>query len=339
MKLSWSRLSLPLARVFRTSRAIRTDKETIWVKITHGAHAGWGESVPMDTYHQTLESAEGCLRAAQHDLGENPFDLERTIGGMAEKFPTESATVAAIDAALHDLVGKTLGVPIVRMLGLDPATLPLTSYSLGIADPEETAELARSKSSYPIFKLKLGTEQDEELVARVHESAPRAVMRVDANMAWSVDRALEMLPVLQRYGVELLEQPLPAGDLEGLAVLKRRRVLPIVADESCVGPGDVLKVASCVDGINIKLSKCGGIRQGLKMIHIAQAAGLKVMLGCMIESSLGISAAAQLSPLADWLDLDGHLLLARDPFTGLGGEGGRLTPGGGPGLGVRPAFE
>lgn len=337
MTLSSNRLYLRLAGVFRTSRAIRTNKETIWVKITQGKLTGWGEAVPMDTYRQTLESAEACLALIGHEFGESPFDLERSLSRLLVKFPNESATIAAIDAALHDWVGKTLGTPIVRLLGLNPEDAPRTSFSIGIGAPEEVADLVRSKASYPIFKLKLGSLEDEKTLAKVRESAPQAVLRVDANMAWTVEHALVMLPILERYGVELLEQPLPAAELDGLSVLKERRVLPIVADESCVNPTDVLKVAPFVDGINIKLSKCGGIRQGLKMIHIARAAGLKVMLGCMIESSLGISAAAQLSPLADWLDLDGHLLLAKDPFTGLGGEGGRLTPGAGPGLGVREA--
>ena len=293
----------------------------------------------MDTYAQTLDSAEACLASAATHLGPDPFDFERTIVRLLDRFPSEAATVAAIDAAMHDLIGKKLGIPVMALLGLNPDDSPFTSYSLGIASLAETAESVRSASTYPILKIKVGSSQVEETLATVRRLALHATLRVDANMAWSVEQALAMLPVLERYGVELLEQPLPANDLAGLGLLKEKGTLPIIADESCIGPEDILRVAPYVDGINIKLSKCGGIRQGLKMIHIARAAGLKVMLGCMIESSLGISAAAQLSPLADWLDLDGHLLLANDPFTGLGGAGGRLTPGRGPGLGVRPRSD
>lgn len=334
MQLTWSRQLLKLAGSFRTAKAERTDKETLWVRITHEAIDGWGEAAPMDTYGQTLESAEAALAQMQPLLESDPLDLERTIPRLLARFPDQLATVAAVDAALHDWMGKRAGLPTVRLLGLNPADAPLTSFSLGIGGREEITDKVRRAVEYPILKIKLGTSSDEETLATVRELAPDKTIRVDANMAWSLDQALAMLPVLRQYGVEFLEQPLPARDIAGLGELKKAGIVPIVADESCVRQKDVLKVAGCVDGINIKLSKCGGIREALKMIHIARACGLKIMLGCMIESSLGISAAAQLAPLADWLDLDGHLLISNDPFKGLGGREGRLTVGCRPGLGV-----
>jgi L-alanine-DL-glutamate epimerase-like enolase superfamily enzyme len=268
--------------------------------------------------------------------------MDDVLDELLERFGGELATVAAMDSALHDWAGKQTGVPTWQWLGLEPPGSFTTSFTIGLDEPNAVVERVRHAEAYPILKLKLGGPEDEEIVARVRETAPTKTLRVDANTAWTVNQALQMLPRLARYDVEFVEQPLPAQDLDGLRRLKEAAILPIVADESCVRPDDVARVAGCVDGINIKLSKCGGIREALKMIRLARAHGLKVMLGCMIESSLGIAAALQLAPLADWLDLDGHLLLAHDPFTGIGGAGGRLTLSDRPGLGVEPnnaAFE
>ncbi|HKQ46793.1 MAG TPA: dipeptide epimerase [Phycisphaerae bacterium] len=335
MQISWSPILLRLAGSFRTAKATRLDKKTLWVKVTHLNIVGWGEAAPMDTYGQTLESAEKALLAMSGVLSERPFSsIGESIDRLVEGFGDQMATVAAVDAALHDWAGKQAGVPAFQLLGCQPTGPFTTSFTIGLDEPQAVVERVRCAEAYPILKLKLGGPNDEEIVARVRESVPSKTIRVDANTAWTVDHALDMLPRLAKYGVEFVEQPLPAGDIEGLRRLKEAGILPIVADESCVRPDDVPKVAGCVDGINIKLSKCGGIREALKMIRLARAHGLEVMLGCMIESSLGISAALQLAPLADWLDLDGHLLLAHDPFTGIGGAGGRLTLSNRPGLGV-----
>jgi L-Ala-D/L-Glu epimerase len=335
MNLTWSRLPLRLAVSFRTATANRTDKETIWVRVTHSGVEGWGEAAPVDTYNQSLDSAEATLSAIRSLLSQfEPFDLECIIERLLEGFPDQLATVSAIDAALHDWVGKLTGVPTIRLLGLNPSRVPPTSYTLGIDDPEQIEAKLEAAAPFPILKIKLGSSRDAQTLELVHRLAPGKIIRVDANTAWTLRDALAKLPQLAELGVEFVEQPLAAKDLSGLKRLKETGIVPIVADESCVRPADVLRVAGHVDGINVKLSKCGGIREAIKMIHLARAVGLKVMVGCMIESSLGIAAAAQLAPLADWLDLDGHLLLANDPFTGLGGENGRLTIGQGPGLGV-----
>lgn len=340
MNLTWRRLSLLVAQPFRTARATRTDKETLLVSIEHEGEVGRGEAVPMDTYHQTLASAEAAAEAIRPVLAatpcDDPFHLEDITAELRRRFDRERATVAAVDAALHDWVGKRLGVPVVRLLGLNPAQAPLTSYSIGIDDPQTIERKLHAAERYPILKVKVGTDDDEGLLKLVRRLAPNKTLRVDANGGWTPTVAAGKLRLMADHGVEFVEQPIPPGDNAALARLKKMRLCPIVADESCVRFEEIVPLAGCVDGINIKLSKCGGIREALRMIHLARGLGLKVMLGCMIESSLGIAAAAQLAPLADWLDLDGHLLLKTDPFAGLGGLAGRLTIGEGPGLGVRP---
>jgi len=335
MKLSWSRISLRLAGEFRTSQATRADKETIWVKVTHKGVEGWGEAVPMETYRQTLDSAEDTLRQIASTLAEtDPFEIESITCRLLTQFDGQRASVAAVDAALHDWVGKKLGIPTYRVLGLSPEKIPPTSYSIGIGDLEHLERKLAEVSEFPILKIKLGMGNDEQILALVRRMAPKQAIRVDANMAWTPDEALAKLPMLASFGVEFVEQPIAPGNLDGLRKLRDARICPIVADESCVRLADVQALGGCVDGINIKLSKCGGIREAHRMIVVARSLGMKVMLGCMIESSLGISAALQLAPLADWLDLDGHLLLREEPFTGIGGRAGKLIMGPNHGLGV-----
>ncbi len=337
MKITWSRMTLKMARPFRTSKAVRTDKETIWVIVHDDGVRGSGEVVPMDTYRQTLDSAELTLSKIAARAFWNAEELGSAIEGLTVEYGDQLATVAGLDAAFLDWQGKKRGQPTWRALGVTNTSLPLTSFSLGLeSDLDLLAGQVRDAASFPILKIKLGTEQDERILEVIRREAPTAIIRVDANMAWSVDEALSKLPMLAKYDVEFVEQPLAADDLEGLRKLKQAGVLPIIADESCVRPDDIDRLAGHVDGINIKLSKCGGIRKGLEMIRRARDAGLRIMLGCMVESSLGIAAALQLGPLVDWLDLDGHLLLAEDPFSGIGGEGGVLQLSSEPGLGVFP---
>ncbi|MCB9853954.1 MAG: dipeptide epimerase [Phycisphaerales bacterium] len=337
MHVSWTRLNLRQAVPFRTAKAVRTDKQTLQIHLQYQDVVGWGEAAPTDTYRQDLASAERTLQAIAPKLrGRNPFHLETILNELIAQHPDQLATVAAIDAALHDWIGKKLGIPVVHLLGIDERTAPKTSYTLGIDDPESIAGRALRAAQYPVFKLKTGGPDDIAMLRAIRNVAPDKPIRLDANAAWTCDQAIENIRELATFGIEFVEQPLPAADYDGLARVRAAVNVPIVADESCVTIRDIPKCAGCVDGVNIKLSKCGGIREAHKMIHVARALGLKVMLGCMIESELGIAAAAQLAPLADWIDLDGHLLLADGPFEGLNGANGRLTIGRGPGLGVRP---
>ncbi|MFQ5411756.1 MAG: dipeptide epimerase [Phycisphaerae bacterium] len=335
MNVTWTRISIKPATPFRTARAVRNETRTLWVRIESDGIEGWGEAAPLDTYHQSVESAEEALRGMapiiQHA---DPLSIESITAELLARFDDQRAAIAAIDGALHDWIGKRFGVPVVRWLGLDPSEAPLTSYTIGIDTAERIAEKTRKAASFPILKIKIAPDTAEEALSIVRGLAPEKTLRVDANASWSVDQAIDTLPRLAAYGVEFVEQPIPAGDLDGLKRIRDARILPIIADESCVRPADVVALAGRVDGVNIKLGKCGGLREALRMIHLGRAFGMKIMLGCMIETSLGIAAAAQLAPLADWLDLDGHLLLAHDPFDGLEGAGGRLRVGATPGLGV-----
>jgi L-alanine-DL-glutamate epimerase-like enolase superfamily enzyme len=346
--LTWNAIDLKLAGEFRTAVATRTDKQTLWVKLAHDGVEGWGEAVPMDTYGQTLESSAAALERMAAMLADgDPFEVEHLTTALLARFDDQRAAVCAVDGALHDWIGKRLGQPTARLLGLSTRCIPLTSYTIGIAEPARLADRVRAAASYPALKIKVGTPRDEENLAIIREAAPNKTIRVDANTAWTVDETIARLPMLARHGVELVEQPIKPGDARGLRRIREAglrlgreagrddSICPLVADESCVRPADVIALNGCVDGINIKLSKCGGIREALRMIAQARACGMKIMLGCMIESSLGIAAALQLAPLVDWLDLDGHLLLAAEPFEGIGGACGRLRLGGGPGLGVR----
>jgi L-alanine-DL-glutamate epimerase-like enolase superfamily enzyme len=220
------------------------------------------------------------------------------------------------------------------MWGLDPCKAPRSTFTIGLDTPERIRAKVLEAEQYPILKIKLGTDRDIEILRAIRDATDKEI-RVDANCGWTVKGAIRMLPILEEFGVTVLEQPLPPEDLDGLAVVTAQSNMPVIADESCVTSIDIPPLAGKVDGINIKLAKCGSLREALRMIAIARAHGLMVMVGCMIESSLGITAAAHVAPLVDIVDLDGAALLANDPFIGAGIDGGQLTLPSGPGLGVR----
>ncbi len=236
--------------------------------------------------------------------------------------------------AVMDWVGHKLGIPLYRLWGLDPDKTPITSFSIGIDTPEVVRQKVQEAADFPILKVKVGRDNDEEILAAVRQVTD-CPLRVDANEGWrDKEVALEKIRWLQSVGVELIEQPLPANMLGETAWLRRQVDIPIIADEAVKRAEDIPKLAGAYDGINIKLMKAGGIQEALRMIHVARALGMKVMLGCMIASSVAISAAAQLSPLVDYADLDGHLLIANDPFTGVKVPAGKLILNDRPGLGV-----
>jgi L-alanine-DL-glutamate epimerase-like enolase superfamily enzyme len=246
------------------------------------------------------------------------------------------AAKCAADGALHDLLGKICGQPLWRILGLD-RTPPPTSYTISIDTLEGTADRVRRAATYRALKIKLGGPDDLERVRIARREAPQAALRVDANEAWTVETIRAAIPELEALGVELIEQPLPADDEDGYRALHRLGLrIPIVLDESCHTLADVARLASQADGINIKLTKSGGIREALRMVSAARALGLRLMIGCMNESTLGIAEGAQIASLVDVVDLDGHLLNRNDFFGGLRFEEGAVVPGDGPGLGVSP---
>jgi L-alanine-DL-glutamate epimerase-like enolase superfamily enzyme len=300
---------------------------------------GWGEAAPNRFYGETTESAIAALAklapVAERVLSRDPFALESLESEMNAALRLNGSMKSAISAAAHDLVGKRLEMPVYRLWGLDADKAPLSSFTIGIpATEKELVQRVEEAEQYPVLKVKLGSDRDEEIMRAVRRAAPTKIIRVDANAAWTAKHALRMIDVLVDYGVEFVEQPLPAHDLDGLRFVRERSRLPIVADESCVVATDVAKLVGVVDGINIKLSKCGGLREALRMIATARAHGMTVMAGCMIESSLGISAAAHFAPLLDHADFDGAALLADDPYEGATIERGQIRIPGAPGLGV-----
>jgi L-alanine-DL-glutamate epimerase-like enolase superfamily enzyme len=227
-----------------------------------------------------------------------------------------------------------LSMPLYKLLGLNAAHTPNTSFTLGIDNPKEMAKKALAARDYPILKIKVGTKHDIDTLKAIREVSS-ATIRVDANTAWTPKEAIKMINALAPYNIEFVEQPISPYDLAGLKLIRENVPLPIIADESCVTVEDIPRVAECVDGINIKLMKCGGIRHALKMIHVARVHNLRIMIGCMIESSLAITAAAHLTPLVDYADLDGYLLIDNDPYVGVKVVNGKLVLPDSPGLGVQ----
>ena len=317
-------------RTFTIARSSADEFGRVILELEEDGFVGRGESAPTGYYGESAEAARKALNAATVD---DPWDLE---GALAANAGLPPSALAALDNALHDLAAKRLGIPVYRMLGLARPE-PVTAYTLGIADRGATLEVAREYSGLPIFKMKVGGREDIETVRAVVE-ASEAEIWVDANEAFSVDDAPEVARELKEIGAAMIEQPVPVTD--GPEALRRfteeAHPVPVIADESSVTARDVPALAGCVSGVNVKLAKCGGIRRALALIHTARAHGMMVMLGCMVETSLGISAAAQISGLVDFVDLDGPLLLADDPFGGLDFDKGRILLPDAPGLGVEP---
>ena len=297
---------------------------------------GLGEAAPNRFYGESPESVVAALdRFAPILATIDPWDLEGAEREMNAALRFNGSAKSGVSAALHDLAARRLGVPLYRMWGLDPSRAPRSSYTIAIAATDaELAERVEQAAPYPVLKIKLGTDRDERIVRVVRDAAPAKVLRVDANAAWTPKRALAMIPLLKDLGVEFVEQPVPAHDVAGLRFVRERTDLPVVADESCVVASDIPRLAGAVDGINIKLSKCGGLREALRMIATARAHGMMVMCGCMVETSLGIAAAAHFASLLDAADLDGAALLADDPYEGVSIEGGVVKVTERPGLGV-----
>jgi len=326
--------TLTLAETFTIARGSTVAEEVVWAEIRHGGHVGRGEGAPDDRYGESVAAARAFIDASGEALGDDPFALE-AIEARLRAGDGSVVGCCAVECALHDLVGKLVGQPTWRLLGLADRT-PETSYTIGIDSIEGTADRARraAGAGYRRLKVKLGGAGDLERLRAI-----RAVcdlpLRVDANEGWSLAEARELMPVLVDLGVELIEQPFPAGERDAFRELRAvGSGIPLVVDEGCHTLRDVADVATYADGVNLKLAKTGGIREAVRMVHAARALGLVVMLGCMIESSVGISAAAQFASLCDFVDLDGHLLISDDPARGLGLEDGRIVLSHGPGLGV-----
>ncbi len=297
---------------------------------------GVGEGAPRAYYGETVQQGTEALRAWLD--GRDRLD-EADAEALLSSFEGPDSARAALDVALHDLWARRRGLSVSDYLaeahGLEPGPSPRTSFTIGLDDLDRMIEKVREAAGFPILKVKLGTDRDLEILRAVR-SATEAELRVDANAAWSVEETLEKAPRLRDLGVSMLEQPLARDDLAGYRRLHGRLPLPVYADESCKRLADVAGLVGAVDGINIKLGKCGGLHEACRMVSAARSGGLGLMVGCFIESSVGVTAGAALAPFVDLLDLDGAALLAEDPFAGLEIPEGRICAPPGPGLGVYP---
>lgn len=330
------RKQLRLTHTWTIARNSSDVKDNVFVRIERDGVVGWGEAAPNVRYGQSAEQTMGLLGKARAIVEAGDWlhyvDLRER---WERELPEDSCARAALDMAILDWVGGKLGSPLYRMLGLDPAKAPVTTFSIGIDSPEVIRQKVEEAKEYPVLKIKVGRDNDAEILAAVRDATDKP-LRVDANEGWrDKNQALEKIQWLAGLGVELIEQPLPAAMIEETAWLRERVEMPILADEAVKTAGDIPRLAGAYDGINIKLMKSGGLQEAIRMIHVARALGMKIMLGCMIESSVAISAAAHLSPLVDYADLDGNLLISNDPFVGVGMERGRLILSDRPGLGVR----
>jgi L-alanine-DL-glutamate epimerase-like enolase superfamily enzyme len=329
----FERVSLPLENDFTISRGTQTEAENVIVRVTdEGGMTGVGGAAPAPHYGETADTVEAVLPELLSvvEAVDDPHAFHEVESRMASAVGDNPAAKAAVSIAVHDLAAKRLGVPLHRLWGLDASDTPATSYTIGLDETDRVREKAAAavEAGYPVLKIKLGTDRDRELVDAVREAAPDARLRVDANEAWTPREAVDKSEWLADRDVEFVEQPVPAEDPAGLRFVYERSALPIAADESCVTLSDVPAIADRCDIANLKLMKTGGLLEAKRMIATARAHGLEVMCGCMIESNASIAAAAALAPLLDYADLDGSLLLADDPYDGVGMEGGEIRLGG-----------
>ena len=329
MKLRWEPITLELRTTFRVAHGASDQRHNVLVYLDDGV----GEAAAVPYYGETQQGIIEYLESVP-ELGDNPFDLEAVL---AQRPAGSRAARSAIDEALHDLWGKKLGQPLYKLFGLSPQNLPLTSFTIGMDKPEVMAEQARA-SGHPILKIKLGGEDDEARVKAIR-AATNSRLRVDANAGWSREQALQLIPRLAEYDLEFIEQPLAVEDVEGYFWLKEKlraqkiRTL-ISADETAKNSHDVAKLAGAIDGVVVKTMKSEGLREALRMIHTARAHEMQIMLSCMVESSVGVTAAAHLAPLCDYADLDGPLLIKNDPYRGLMYAGASISLPDGPGIGL-----
>ncbi len=341
MQLEYEVLQVHTKHPFIIARGGTATWSVVWVRLRDDSGLeGWGEAAPSRFYGENSDSVQAALERFKPILARaDGWSIDAIERELDAALRWNAAAKTAVSAALHDLLGKRLGVPLWKLWGLTPATAPTSSFTIAIAPDDETLRArVRDAAHYPVLKVKLGSARDREILRIVREEAPHAALRVDANAAWTVKGTLAMFDTLVQHGVEMLEQPLPPHDVNGLRFIRERSPMPLFADESCLVATDIPKLAGAVDGINLKLMKCGSLREAHRMIATARAHDLQVMCGCMIETTLGIASAAHFAPLLDYVDLDGAALLADDPFAGPAidtpGKAGTIVMNDAPGLGV-----
>jgi L-alanine-DL-glutamate epimerase-like enolase superfamily enzyme len=325
---------LRLRQAWGLSRGTWTTRRNAFIRIEKDGVTGLGEAAPIARYNETAESAAAFMDKARPVLDRDLRDYAVRFREIENLAPGEHAAKAALDMAVLDWVAKSLGVPLWRLLGLGRDKVVTTTYSIGIDEVPVMQQKVRDAAAFGVYKIKVGTPDDRKIIEGIRAVTDKP-LRVDANEGWkSREEALEMIDWMAGEGVEIVEQPMPAGQLEDYAWLKERSKLPIFADESLILPSDLPRIAPYFDGVNVKLMKCGGVQEAVRLAGMARALGLKLMIGCMIETSLAISAGAAVASLFDYADLDGNLLISNDPFRGVRTVGDRLELNDRPGLGV-----
>ena len=335
MKLHFRPYELELQHTFTVSSYSRKTTPGVQVEIDYQGHTGYGEASMPPYLGHTVDSVTEFLKKVNLRQFSDPFCLEDILSYVDSLSPGDAPAKAAVDIALHDLVGKLLGAPWYKIWGYDPAKAPSTTFTIGIDTPEVVREKTlECAGKFNILKVKVGLDTDKQMIETIR-TVTDLPLAVDANQGWT-DRfqALDMIYWLREHGVVMVEQPMPVGRVDDQAWLNERSPLPLFADESCQRLVDVPGLKDLFSGINIKLMKCTGLREAHKMVDLARALGMKVMLGCMTETSCGVSAAAQLSPAVDFADLDGNLLISNDIFDGVKVVNGKLTLPDRPGIGV-----
>ncbi len=324
-----------LKHTWTTTMSSSAYRDVLYAKFTREGVTGWGEGAPIVRYNETAAQGAQILNGMPAFFaGANPRHYSKALAELFRQVPGQYAMKAAVDIAMFDWLGQKLGVPVHQLFGLDPADAPLTTFSIGIDTPEITRAKVREAADYPVLKVKVGLATDEATIEAVRAETKKP-LRVDANEGWKTkEEAVRKINWLETQGVLSIEQPLPAAMLEDMNWIRKRVHLPIIADEACLHPEDVAKLAPYFDAVNVKVDKCGGLLEAFRMIQIAKSLGLKTMLGCMVSSSVAITAAAQLSPLVDYADLDGNLLIANDPVAGVRVVRGKLVLPARPGLGL-----
>lgn len=335
MKWEFETQRLILRHTFTIARGSSDFRETIRLAFTHEGITGWGEAAPNPRHKESPASVQTELaKLTAAKISGDPLAYRSFLNNLLPTLNHSYAARAAVDMAVHDWCGKALQLPLHRALGIDPEEMPPISKTIGIDSPDQMSQRAIESSDFKVLKIKLGTAHDRDLIESIR-SVTSQPLRVDANEGWTdPEMALKEIEWLSTQNVELVEQPLSAERHDDLIWLKSRSPLPLIADEAVAHPEDIFNLASGYHGINIKLAKCGGIAAAQDLISTARAAGLKVMLGCMIESSCGIASAAQIAPLVDYADLDANLLLDNDPFDGHPVVDGVIRLSQLPGLGV-----
>jgi len=328
---------LKLRHTWTTVMSSSEYRDTVAVRYTRDGITGVGEGAPIVRYKEDAVGAQRAIETVQGMLAAaDPYQFAKVMTEVGRRIKGQQAAKAAIDIALMDWFGQKIGVPLYTYFGLDASDAPVTTFSIGIDNPEVTRQKVREAEDYPVLKIKVGLETDEATIEAVR-SVTKKPLRVDANEGWTnKEEAVRKINWLESQGVEFVEQPMPAPMIEETRWVRSRVHIPIIADESCLHPSDIPKMVDTFDGVNVKLDKAGGMLEAYRMIEIAKSLGMKTMLGCMISSSVSVTAAAHLSPLVDYADLDGNLLIANDPYTGVLVKKGKLILPNRPGLGLTP---